>query len=156
MFEFLCRIMDFSGKIGHFRQKTLESPLSSFMTPKTWKDRRVFIFKLIKTELKRRSTYNPFLTVKTWKDCRIFVVSDSIFVIKRRVIDRFLPFRIRGTNYEKYSLVVMIKLFSQVLFYTFFGLGRHKFTRKDNHGVFLSFFRLSKLKNVEFLLYWTR
>ena len=34
---------------------------------------------------------------------------------------------------------------SSIILY-FFGLGRHKFTKKDNHGVFLSFFRLPKIE----------
>jgi len=44
---------------------------------------------------------------------------------------------------------------SSIILY-FFGLGRHKFTKKVNPGVFLSFSDSLKLKNVEFLLYWTR
>ena len=51
------------------------------------------------------------------------MISNSILVLKRCVIDRFLLFQIRDTNYEKYSLIVMVKRFSQVLFYTFSGLG---------------------------------
>ena len=56
----------------------------------------------------------------------------------------FLLFRVKDTNNEKYSLVVKDQavLFSIILY--FFGLGRHKFTKKSNPGVFLSFFRLSK------------
>jgi len=44
---------------------------------------------------------------------------------------------------------------SSIILY-FFGLGRHKFTKKVNPGVFLSFSDSLKLKNAEFLLYWTR
>lgn len=38
---------------------------------------------------------------------------------------------------------------SSIILY-FFGLGRHKFTKNDNHGVFLSFSDSLKLKNVSY------
>src|ERR1700733_5140544 len=56
----------------------------------------------------------------------------------------FLLFWIRGTNYEKYSLVVKDQVVLSSIILYFFGLERHKFTKKVNPGVFLSFFRLSK------------
>lgn len=58
----------------------------------------------------------------------------------------FLLFRVSDTNDEKYSLVVKDQaVLSSIILY-FFRLGRHKFTKKVNSGVFLSFFRLSKIE----------
>ena len=58
----------------------------------------------------------------------------------------FLLFRVSDTNNENYSLVVKDQaVLSSIILY-FFGLGRHKFTKKVNPGVFFSFFRLSKIE----------
>ena len=67
----------------------------------------------------------------------------------------FYFFQIEGTNYEKYSLIIMVKQLSQVLFYTFSGLGDTNL-RKSQPWSLLKFFQTLKMKNTEFLLYWTR
>jgi len=140
----------FRENSSFFTEKTSESPLSSFLTPKIWKDRRAFLFKLVKMELKRWSSYSPFLTVKTRKDCRIFVVSNSIWVIKRRVLDHFFTFQIRDIKYEKYSLVVKIKRFSQVLFYTFSGLRDTNLRKRTTMEFSYAFSDSIKLKTLSF------
>jgi len=84
------------------------------------------------------------MTVKTRKDCRIFVVSNSILEIKRRALDHFLLFRSEALI-MKVLLGRKIKRFSQVLFYTFSGLGDTNL-RKSSTWSLLKFFRLSKIE----------
>jgi len=105
------------------KSETMESSSSSFSTRKIWKDYWAFSFLYLLNGIKKvvhLKIFSNRTNMKISPDFCHFKFDTGYKTMCLRSL--FYFFRIRATNYEKYSLIIMVKRFSQVLFNTFLGL----------------------------------